>query len=153
MPIFLLLSPLRNWYQDTYWKTESLIFKPVRAYPPFDPVYTISVDKADVAGAYIYSLWGTVSGVGTNSKAVYILGSDGKEYIFTLNSYGFTFTGPASKDFGLVGITAFNGAKILAVWQDTRSLDAIKKAHEQNRTAPINQGVIGENLILKMFGN
>ena len=108
------IIPLRNWYQNTYWKTESLVFKPVRVYPPFDPVYTISVDRSSVAGAYRYSLWGTVSSADTANKAIHILGSDGKEYIFALSSYGISITGPVSKDFGQEGIAAFKGAKVLA---------------------------------------
>lgn len=142
------IIPLRNWYQNTYWKTESLVFKPFRIYPPFNPVYTISVDKSDVKGTYKYSLWGTVSSVDTNNKAIYILGSDGKEYVFALSSYGFIFIGPVSKDFGLVGITTFKGAKILAEWQDTRSLGTIKKVYGQNRIAPINQSAVEGSLPL-----
>ena len=147
------IIPTRIWYQNTYWQAEGLFIKPARTYPPFDPVYTISVDKSSVAGAYRYSLWGTVSSMDTGNKAIYILGSDGKEYVFALSSYGLSFTGAASKDFGQEGIAAFKGAKVLASWQDTRSLAAIKKAYEQDRLAPINQGTVGENLILKMFGN
>ena len=87
------------------------------------------------------------------NKAIYILGSDGREYIFISNNYAFNFTGPVSKDFGQDGIAAFKGAKVLAVWQDARSLYAIKKAYDQNKTAPINQNTVGENLTFKIFSN
>jgi len=144
---------LRNWYQNTYWKVKSLAFSPVRAYPPFDPIYTISVDKSDVAGVYRYSLWGKVSSVDLGNKAIYILGSDGNEYAFSLSSYGLSFSGPAGADFGQEGMDIFKGAKVLASWQDARSLNSIKKAYEQNRTAPVNRGAVGGNLILQMFSN
>ena len=147
------IIPLRYWYEDVYWKAESLVLKPTRVYPLFDPVYTISVDKADVAGAYTYSLWGVVSRVDAGNKTIYILGSDGREYIFVSNNYSFNFTGPANKDFSQMGIAAFKGAKVLAKWQDARSLYAIKKAYDQNKTAPINQNTVGENLTFKIFSN
>jgi len=148
-----LIIPTRIWYQNTYWQAEGLFIKPVRTYPPFDPIYTISVDRSDVKGTYKYSLWGTVSLVDTNNKTIYVLGSDGREYVFTLNSYGFSFTGSVSKDFGQEGIAAFKGAKVLLSWQDTKSLNAIKKAYGQNRIAPINQGAIQGSLILKFINN
>lgn len=91
--------------------------KPVRTYPPFDPVYTISVDKSDVEDTYKYSLWGTVSSVNTSGKAIFVLGSDGNGYVFNLNSYGLSITGAVSKDFSQGGIAAFKGAKVLASWQ------------------------------------
>ena len=146
-----IIIPLRNWYQDTYWKTESLVFKPVRTYPPFEPIYTISVDKSDVPDAYTYSLWGTVSRVDTGGKTIYILGSDGNEYVFALTIYGLSFTGTAGKDFDQEGMAAFKGAKVLASWPDAKSLAEIKKAYEQNKTDPINPGITGGNLILKVF--
>lgn len=147
------IIPTRIWYQNTYWQAEGLFMKPVRTYPPFDPIYTISVDKSDVKDTYKYSLWGTVSQVDMGNKAIYVLGGDGREYAFALNNYGFSFTGSVSKDFDQGGIATFEGAKVLLSWQDTKSLNAIKKAYGQNRVAPINQDAAQGSLILKFIND
>lgn len=81
--------PLRNFYQNTFWQFEGIFIKSNAIYPPFNPVYTIQVQRPLQSGANTYTLIGTFSSLDAKNGIIYIKGIDNNVYPFYLDTFFF----------------------------------------------------------------
>lgn len=134
-----MVIPLRNWYQDTYWKVEGVFQRPVRRYPPFDPIYTILTQ--DSSNGYSYLFAGTFVKIDVPTMKVYLLGLDNREYAFTVTEKYMSTSRtldsmllPRPPAFGLIEV----------IWNDKRTLSQVMADYRKNPDAPLNSS--GGNL-------
>jgi len=133
------IIPLRNWYQDTYWKVERLVLKPVRTYPPFDPIYAIQVKNILPKIGYTYRLIGIFFGINSYDKTLDIKSFNNHHYYFDINeSLRFTYSDIKPEDY-IYGLSKLLGKSIIEVeWNDQRSLYQIEKDYYKNSAAFLN---------------
>ena len=84
-----LRDPTRNFYQNTFWQFEGIFIKSNAIYPPFNPVYTIQVQRPLQSGANTYTLIGTFSSLDAKNGIIYIKGIDNNVYPFYLDTFFF----------------------------------------------------------------
>lgn len=153
------IIPLRNWYQDTYWKAEWLFSKPQRRFPPFDPVYNLYTDGIVSNETFHYIFRGYFVKLDDLNKLIFLGDSQGKRFIFYNDSWKenantdndfpmFQITGNFPYGRGAQSHVTIRGKDYLSNlpkntifevrWTDTRSLKQIEKDYALNPDKPLN---------------
>lgn len=128
----LPIITLRAWYQNAYWKVESLFLKSQRGYPPFKPLYIVQPIRDPL---YKYSFVGKY--FNSNSKTIELRAYNDRVYTFKLT--GQTIDN-GNDDLQNMTDTQPNQnlskASIIVFWDDRRSLSQILDG--ANKGIPLN---------------
>lgn len=152
--------PIRNFYQEAYWKIGGFVLSNQKNYPPLAPIYTIQPQKALQPGMYTYTFIGTFSKLDIKNTTIYLKSANQKTYTFNINSslledddlwlkiYKTTsvYLLGSNLKFSSSRQVLVNGGVIAAQpttvgirWNDTRTLVQIEKAYNENSQIPLNQ--------------
>jgi hypothetical protein len=81
------VASARNWYQDSYLKTKSLLSPEQPGNTQPNPVYTIQVQKPLESGSYTYTFVGTFSRLDVDKSLIFLRDKNERVYPFRIDSF------------------------------------------------------------------
>lgn len=130
---FNFVIPLRNWYQDTYFKVIAVLVPSQKAFKPANLIWPIQVlDSTN--GMYTYRFLGTYSRINSSNQTLYLQGSDNRIYSFIIPRNQIQ-----NEDPNISGLYTSSTNSIFDItWTDKRTLSQILSIFSKDPTIPIN---------------
>lgn len=140
----------RNWYQNTYISVMGKLGDERGVAPSYRLPYTIQVQPwMDI---YVYTLYGRLIEVDTESRVIVVRGDDGREYRIKPSKWLMRDLGldhetgetvvPGQEYLQLDILPVQAGDRIRVMWDESRTLRELKKIHEEEPEKPINDGFL-----------
>ena len=144
------IIPLRDWYQNTYWKAERVITSNTRdTYPYLDPVYTVMPQKSLFDNTNVYLLRGEFINIDSKEFTIEVLGHDRKTYffkvgdnLFTKNNTQITSSSDYAPKMEVINLNSHlipYSTRLGIMWDDKRTLYEIINQYGDNPQRPLNE--------------
>lgn len=82
-----LFTPLRNWYQDTYWAVQKYLSPSQSNQVNLTPIYNLQQQEPIQNGVNTYTFTGKFSRIDTAKRYIYLTDNNGEEYMFDVRNF------------------------------------------------------------------